>query len=125
MIVVFHLFERYKVINPKASRARAPADFINAVVEIETDFSPAELLQELQAIEKEMGRKERQKGGPREIDLDLVAYDSHVLDEGGLQVPHPRMHERRFVLEPLAELNPQWVHPATRTPISELLSALP
>ena len=103
----------------------AQPDFINAVAEIETDHSPAELLQELQRIEGELGRVRGERGGPRNIDLDLLAYGNEVYRGENLRVPHPRMHERRFVLEPLAELNPGWVHPEMHTPISELLKRLP
>ena len=99
--------------------------FLNAVVEIETEYSPHEVIQELLRIEQEMGRVRVEKGGPRNIDLDLVVYGNDVVNEEALIVPHPHMHERRFVLEPLAELNPHWIHPTLKNSVSELLTKLP
>jgi 2-amino-4-hydroxy-6-hydroxymethyldihydropteridine diphosphokinase len=83
--------------------------FVNAAAELETDVSPQELLAELLEIEHELGRdraRER-RWGPRTIDLDLLLYGDEVLDEPGLTVPHPRLAERRFALEPLLELAPE------------------
>jgi 2-amino-4-hydroxy-6-hydroxymethyldihydropteridine diphosphokinase len=100
-------------------------DFLNAMAELETDYSPSEVLLELLRIEGELGRVRTTKGAPREIDLDLIAYDSEVVNEENLTVPHQRMQERRFVLEPLAELNPNWTHPVSKKTVKELLSALP
>lgn len=105
--------------------AYAEPKFMNAVVELETDFTPPEVMAELLRIEEEMGRTRSQPGAPREIDLDLLSYDADVLETADLTVPHPRMHERRFVLGPLAELNPKWIHPVTGTAIQDLLSKLP
>ena len=101
-------------------------DFINAVCEIETDFSPRELLDELIRIEEEeFGRKREEKNASREIDLDILAYDTEIVEEPGIKIPHPRMHQRRFVMEPMVELNPQWVHPVEKKSASELLAILP
>jgi 2-amino-4-hydroxy-6-hydroxymethyldihydropteridine diphosphokinase len=81
--------------------------FVNAVAAVETDLEPRALLDALLAIERAMGRtREGPRFGPRTIDLDLLLYADRVVDEPGLRVPHPRMHERAFVLEPLAELAP-------------------
>jgi 2-amino-4-hydroxy-6-hydroxymethyldihydropteridine diphosphokinase len=81
--------------------------FLNAVVELETDLPPRELLDRLLDVERELGRtREGPRFGPRTIDLDLLVYGDLQLDEPGLTVPHPRLHERLFVLEPLAELAP-------------------
>ncbi|HET7568627.1 MAG TPA: 2-amino-4-hydroxy-6-hydroxymethyldihydropteridine diphosphokinase [Gaiellaceae bacterium] len=81
--------------------------FLNAVAEVETALAPRALLDLLLAVERELGRtREGPRYGPRIIDLDLVLYGDDVVDEPGLTVPHPRLHERRFVLEPLAELAP-------------------
>ena len=82
-------------------------DFINAVVQIETSLAPAVLLTGIQAIEDTMGRQRSQRRwGPRLIDIDLLLYGSEQFVSDGLEVPHPRMHERAFVLVPLAELDP-------------------
>jgi 3-oxoacyl-[acyl-carrier protein] reductase len=86
-------------------------DFLNAVVELQTDLDPEELLEVLQGIEQDLGRVRRERHGPRTIDLDLLLYGNVVQDRPELTIPHPRMHERGFVLEPLAEIAPHAVHP--------------
>jgi 2-amino-4-hydroxy-6-hydroxymethyldihydropteridine diphosphokinase len=99
--------------------------FLNAAAELETELGARELLESLLAAERGLGR-ERGSGpryGPRAIDLDLLLYGAEVIDEPGLTVPHPRLHERRFALEPLAELEPALVVPG-RGPVAELLAAL-
>ena len=98
--------------------------FVNAVAELETDEQPRALLERLLAIERELGRtREGPRYGPRTIDLDLLLYGDEQLDEPGLVVPHPQLHERAFVLEPLAELAPDLVVPG-RGPLKALLSRL-
>ncbi len=87
--------------------------FLNGVAELEVELSPEELLQELLAIEKKLGRVRREKWGPRVIDLDLLFYNDCIIERPELQVPHPLAVERGFVLEPLAELAPELVHPQT------------
>jgi 2-amino-4-hydroxy-6-hydroxymethyldihydropteridine diphosphokinase len=99
--------------------------FKNAVAVVETELCPLALLEELLEIERAFGR-ERGEGpryGPRTIDLDLLLYGEETLDEPGLTVPHPHLHERRFVLEPLADLDPALVVPGYG-PVSDLLAAL-
>jgi 2-amino-4-hydroxy-6-hydroxymethyldihydropteridine diphosphokinase len=99
--------------------------FLNGVVELATELSPQELLARLLAIETRLGRVRGQgpRFGPRTIDLDLLLYDEETVDEPGLTLPHPRMHERRFVLEPLAELDPALVVPG-RGSVQGLLTGL-
>jgi 2-amino-4-hydroxy-6-hydroxymethyldihydropteridine diphosphokinase len=98
--------------------------FLNAVAELETELAPSALLDRLLAVEQELGRtREGPRYGPRTIDLDLLLYGDEQLDEPGLTVPHPRLHERRFVLEPLAELAPEAVVPG-RGRVQELLAGL-
>ena len=97
--------------------------FLNGAAVIETTLSPRELLEQLLAIERELGRERRERWGPRTIDLDLLLYGDAVVDEPGLTVPHPRLHERRFALEPLYELDPELVVPG-RGPVASLLSKL-
>jgi 2-amino-4-hydroxy-6-hydroxymethyldihydropteridine diphosphokinase len=86
--------------------------FVNAVAAVATELDPRPLLEALLAIEQAMGRtREGPRFGPRTIDLDLLVYEDRVVDEPGLRVPHPRLHERAFVLEPLAELQPALIVP--------------
>ena len=94
-------------------------DFTNAVAELATDLAPQPLLHALQAIELAHGRQRPYPGAPRTLDLDLLLYGQRVIAEPGLTVPHPRLHERAFVLEPLAELAPALLHP-TLGPIGPL-----
>ncbi|MGB5219208.1 MAG: 2-amino-4-hydroxy-6-hydroxymethyldihydropteridine diphosphokinase [Smithella sp.] len=86
--------------------------FINAVIEIKTDLPVYHLMQTLQNIENDMGRVRDMKGGPRIIDLDLLFYGQHVISEQNLIVPHPEIHKRRFVLEPLCEIASYFIHPS-------------
>jgi len=97
--------------------------FLNGAVQVTTDLTPQQLLERLLAIEQRLGRVRAERFGPRTIDLDLLVYGDEVVEEAGLTVPHPRLHERRFALEPLAELAPGLVVPG-RGPVSALLSEL-
>ena len=100
-------------------------DFLNSVAEIETAIPPAELLRLLKTMERELGRTpSTERWGPRVIDLDLLLYDDRVIAEPDLIVPHAQMHARRFVLEPLAQLDPALIHPVLGRPVSELLAEL-
>jgi 2-amino-4-hydroxy-6-hydroxymethyldihydropteridine diphosphokinase len=85
--------------------------FLNGAVLVETDLGARELLEALLAVEQQLGRVRDRRFGPRTIDLDLLLYGDLVLDEPGLTVPHQRLHERRFALEPLAELDPELAIP--------------
>jgi 2-amino-4-hydroxy-6-hydroxymethyldihydropteridine diphosphokinase len=98
--------------------------FLNGAVAVETELAPRELLERLLAVELALGRtREGMRFGPRTIDLDLLVYGDVELAEPGLTIPHPRLAERRFVLEPLAELDPELVVPG-RGRVSELLRGL-
>lgn len=98
--------------------------FLNAACEVKTTRSPRELLDLLLGIEHELGRERRERWGPRTIDLDLLLYGDVVVDEPGLTIPHPRMHERAFVLEPLAAIAPRMVHPVLRQSIAIIQSTV-
>ena len=100
--------------------------YLNAAATLETTLAPTELLGVLQAIERDLGRQ-RPVGttnAPRTIDLDLLGYDDLVLETPTLTLPHPRLHLRPFVLEPLAEVAPEWRHPRLNRTASELLASL-
>ena len=100
-------------------------DFLNGVVTGHTDLAPRALLERLLALETERGRVRTGQGPePRTLDLDLIVYGPLVIDEPGLAVPHPRFHERAFVLEPLSELVPDWVDPRSGKSIAELAKAI-
>jgi 2-amino-4-hydroxy-6-hydroxymethyldihydropteridine diphosphokinase len=99
--------------------------FLNIVIEGRTELAPVELLAYLKMIEKQLGREETIRYGPRQIDLDIIFYDDLILKTPELEIPHPQMHERSFVLEPLAELAPDFVHPGLKQPVKVLLAALP
>jgi 2-amino-4-hydroxy-6-hydroxymethyldihydropteridine diphosphokinase len=98
--------------------------FLNAAAIGETALSAGELLQRLLAIENERGRERPYAGAARTLDLDLILYGDEVIEEPGLRVPHPRFRERRFVLEPLMELAPDWVDPISGATIRELFFAI-
>jgi 2-amino-4-hydroxy-6-hydroxymethyldihydropteridine diphosphokinase len=89
----------------------AQPEFLNLVARTETELGPGDLLEALQAVERALGRERHFRNAPRVIDVDLLLYDQQVLDEPGLEVPHPRMLERDFVLRPLVELKPDLRHP--------------
>lgn len=97
----------------------------NAVIGVSTDKSPVQLMQILQTIEKNFGRVRTERNAPRVIDLDIVAYHDVVMDGENLIIPHPRAHERAFVLYPLRDIAPHWIHPVSRKPISDVIEALP
>jgi len=94
---------------------------VNCVIELETDLSPKKLLALFQEVEQQIGKHARPDGS-RHIDLDLLLYEGFAVEEDTLTVPHERMHERRFVLVPLAEIAPTTLHPIIGKPIQELLN---
>lgn len=96
--------------------------FANAVAKTRTGLSPFGLLDRLKAVEREMGRKKTARWGPRVIDLDIVFYGDLVMESDSLVIPHPRAHERRFVLEPLLEIEPAARHPGTGASLRDILS---
>jgi 2-amino-4-hydroxy-6-hydroxymethyldihydropteridine diphosphokinase len=99
--------------------------FMNCVAALETSQTPQQLMTSLLGIEQEMGRTRVRKKGPRTIDIDILLFDNEQIVSQELTIPHPAMQQRRFVLEPLAELAPEGVHPVLQKTIRELLAALP
>ncbi len=98
--------------------------YCNAVVSVRAGMTSSALLDVLQNIEKDFGRGDNARNAPRVIDLDLLAFNNEIADTPALILPHPRMHERAFVLVPLREISPEWVHPVMNKTIDEMLSAL-
>ncbi len=119
-----------RVLRASSIYETAPRDvtdqpwFLNQVIECETELFPRQLLERLQKIERAIGRKRRIAKGPREIDLDILLFGDAVMKAPELEVPHPRLPERRFVLEPLAELVPEKRHPGTRRTMREMLAGV-
>ena len=99
--------------------------FLNAAVKIETPATSLELMRKLLSIERAMGRERTQPKGPRNIDLDLLLYDDETVNTPELTLPHPAMHQRRFVLAPLAEIEPNAIHPLLHKTAQELHETLP
>ncbi|MCM8774930.1 MAG: 2-amino-4-hydroxy-6-hydroxymethyldihydropteridine diphosphokinase, partial [Candidatus Omnitrophica bacterium] len=98
--------------------------YLNAVWEVETTLSAGELLDRFFQIEKKFNRFRTQRNAPRTLDLDLLFYGDSIIQQKGLTVPHPRLHERLFVLVPLMELAPDWVHPILNKTVRELIADL-
>jgi 2-amino-4-hydroxy-6-hydroxymethyldihydropteridine diphosphokinase len=99
--------------------------FVNCVVALETELMPQRLLSRTLAIELAMGRRRNSPKAPRTVDIDIVLFGNDIVESDGLVIPHPAMHRRRFVLEPLAEIAPRVGHPVLNLSASELLRALP
>ena len=97
--------------------------FLNIIVEITSNLSPFKLIDICKKIEIDLGRKKRQKNAPRECDIDIIDYDNQKM-KSKIILPHPRMHERNFVLFPLYELNKVWMHPILKQPIKKLILSL-
>jgi 2-amino-4-hydroxy-6-hydroxymethyldihydropteridine diphosphokinase len=99
--------------------------FVNCAAEVATDLMPLQLVRRCQAIERGLGRKPGVRNGPRPIDIDILLYGNAVVSSAEITIPHPRMAERRFVLQPLSEIAPSAEHPLTRQSVHEMLASAP
>ncbi len=118
-----HLEQASHIYESEPVGYRQQPDFWNMVLRISTDLPARQLLQELIAIEAAMGRQRSFRNAPRTIDIDILLYDDVVIREPGLEVPHPRMHERAFVLRPLLEIAPAAEHPGTHRKFSDIMAS--
>ena len=113
-----------RVYETEPQDVRAQPHFLNLVAEVQTRLFPVQLLHVVQRVERRLGRKRVVDKGPRTIDIDILLFGGSVVNTEELQIPHPRMSGRRFVLEPLAELEPDLRHPVTREPVQHMLNAV-
>ena len=121
----FHIRRVSSVYETEPVNSSDPRWFLNLALQAETDLFPMQLLWRVGKIEHALGRVRSVANAPRTIDIDILLYSRAVIHTAALEVPHPRMTERRFVLAPLAELAPELRHPVTRKTIRELLAAAP
>jgi 2-amino-4-hydroxy-6-hydroxymethyldihydropteridine diphosphokinase len=99
--------------------------FLNCAIKLNTEKMPKQLMSGILDLEQDMGRRRQQKKGPRIIDIDILLFGSSIIETKGLTIPHPAMHQRRFVLEPLTEISPEVRHPVFKRTVRELRDALP
>lgn len=100
------------------------ADFLNQVIEIETKLSATELLTACQKVESQLKRERLEKWGPRTIDIDILFYGNEIIEQEALRIPHPDLENRSFVMEPLNELSPDFVHPVLKKSVNQIYKDL-
>src|SRR5512147_2204744 len=120
----FRITRMSSIYETEPQDVRGQPWFLNMVLEAETTLFPRQLLGRIQKVEQQLGRRRLAPKGPRTIDIDILLFGTAVIDTAGLTVPHPRMAERRFVLEPMTELEPDLHHPILRRAMRELLGTV-
>lgn len=120
-----HLTRCSSVYETEAWGITDQPSFLNQVLEISTSLNARQLLRKILKIEKEMGRVRKEKLGPRIIDIDILLFENEILDLPFLKIPHPEIQNRRFVLTPLAEIDPELMHPVLKKTIAQLLEECP
>ena len=120
-----HVLRGSRIYETEPIDYKDQAWFLNQVVEAETALFPMQLLMRIGRVERELGRVRTRRNGPRTIDIDILFYGSAVVETARLEIPHPRMAERRFVLAPLAELAPELRHPVTQRSVRQMLESAP
>ena len=121
---VGHIDARSSVIETAPWGKTDQPNFLNRVLRVKTKMLPHFLMDTLLQIERDMGRNRHEKWGPRIIDLDILFFDNRIINEEGLCVPHPHLHERDFVLKPMVEIAPDFMHPTMEKTMVELLEEL-
>lgn len=121
---VFRVVKKSRVYETEPFGVKDQPKFLNMAIEIETDLSPRDLLKKCKEVELKIGRKKREKWGPREIDIDILFYGDELIDEDDLRIPHHGICDRKFVLEPLNEIAGEFAHPVSGKRIKELLELL-
>ena len=119
-----HITKESSIIETEPWGYQNQDNFLNSVIEVQTSLSAEELMKTLLEIESKLGRVREIKNGPRTIDLDIIFFDNQISEDEFITLPHPRMHEREFVLKPLAEVNPDYIHPILNKTTKELLEEL-
>lgn len=119
-----HITKTSSIMETEAYGYTDQDNFLNMVLEIETGLSPHRLLAELLTIEAELGRVRTIHWGPRTIDLDIIYYGDQIIDDDDLRVPHPDLHNREFVLKPIAEIEPEWYDPKRQKTVGQMLDEL-
>jgi 2-amino-4-hydroxy-6-hydroxymethyldihydropteridine diphosphokinase len=117
--------EQAPVYASKAVGYTDQPDFLNTALRGQTELPPLELLKFIKEVEQRVGRVERFRWGPREIDIDIIFYGDQVFEDDGLAIPHPSFRERDFVLKPLCDLEPDLIDPVSRLTVRKLLAGLP
>jgi len=114
------IIKKSSIIETEPYGFKEQGKFLNGVILIETDLDPFELLNLLLNIEKEMGRERKIRWGPRNIDLDIIFYDDLIINTDNLKIPHPDAHNRTFVMGPLSEIDPDFVHPVLNKKVKDI-----